>query len=166
MSGAFDNVSLLPWQSTILTWVGGATFVLFFSMIPMLFLRSQKKRVENKIHTVFCFMFGSFLLALGISTVTAISFLVDVELGWKLSLLSGASVVFGAVSIIAMLYGSFTGMGMRNFFIWMFLSMLSFASVINLVMMSVKKAQGQSKERAIGYSAKELGKNNYYTFIE
>lgn len=141
MSSAFDNVFLLPWQSTILTWVGGAAVVLFFSMMPMLFLRSKKKRVANKIHTVFFFMFGSFLLALGISTVTAISFLVDVELGWKLSLLAGASVVLGAVSITAMLYGSFTGMGMRNFFIWMFLSMLSVASVINLVMMSVQKAQ-------------------------
>jgi hypothetical protein len=33
-------------------------------------------------------------------------------------------------------------MTMRSFFIWMFLSMISFASIVNLVIMSVQKAQG------------------------
>lgn len=139
---AFDNVSLFPWQSTILTWVGWTTFALFFAMIPMLFLCSKKKRVERKIHTVFWCIFIAFLLALMTSIVTGISFLVDVELGWKLSLLAGASVILGVISIIAMLYGAFTVMTMRSFFIWMFLSMISFASIVNLVIMSVQKAQG------------------------
>ncbi len=142
MSGAFDNVSLLPWQSTILAWVGGATFILFLSMIPMIFVRSKKKRIANKVHVTLCFTLGAFLLALGISAATAVSFLVDVELGWKLSLLATASIVLCAVSLIAMLYGPVTGMSMRILFIWMFLSVLSFGSMINLIIMSAEKAQG------------------------
>jgi hypothetical protein len=137
MAHTIEDISLLPWQSTILTWAGGAILVLLLAMIVMMFLRSKKKDLKEKIHTVFCFIFLVFVIAVVIANVAAISFLVDVELGWKLSLVAGASVVLGAVSVVAMLIGAFAEMSMKIFWIWMFLAMLSFASVMNLVMMSL-----------------------------
>jgi hypothetical protein len=132
-----EDVSLLPWQSTVLTWAGGAIVVLLLIMIVMMFLSSKKKDVKEKIHTIFCFIFLAFIIAVVLANTAAISFLVDVELGWKLSLVAGASVILGVVSIVAMLIGAFGQMSMKMFWLWMFLSMLSFASVINLVMISL-----------------------------
>lgn len=138
MAHFIDQVTLLPWQSTVLTWAGGATLVLLLILIIMLLIRSKKKDLAEKIHTIFCFIFLAFIITLVLLNLSAISFLVDVELGWKLSLLAGASVILGAVSIIAMLIGVFGKMSMKMFWLWMFLSMLSFAIVINLVMISLE----------------------------
>lgn len=137
MVHSIDKVALLPWQSTVLTWAGGATFVLLLVLIIMLFIRSKRKDLAEKIHTFSCFIFLAFVIALVLSNVAAISFLVDVKLGWKRSLLAGASVILGVISIIAMLIGAFGKMSMKMFWLWMFLSMLSFALVINLVMISL-----------------------------
>ncbi len=143
MKGSLDDISLMPWQSTIITWEGWITLILFLALIPMLFLRSSNKRAANKIHTLFGVIFGAFLLAMGISMATMVSFIVDIELGWKLSLLAFISVALGGTSLIAMLYGAITDMSMQRFLIWLFLSILSLALLINLLTMSAQKVTGQ-----------------------
>lgn len=76
-------------------------------------------------------------IAVILSNVAAVSFLVDVELGWKLSFLAGASVLLGAISIVVMLIGAFTKMSLKTLFLWVLLATVSFASVITLVMKSI-----------------------------
>jgi hypothetical protein len=159
MNGTFDNVSLLPWQFTSLTWMAGFTLGLFLlAIVPWLVL-SFSKRALDKIHSVLCLAFGAFLFSFVISITLAISFLVDVELGWKLSLLAGASVVLCATSVIAMLSGLLKR-GMKYFFIWAFLFMLSFASVFKFLDMCAQKVdQEQSKKQAFINSVNQNQKN-------
>ncbi len=132
-----DDVTLLPWQSTILTWGSSVAFALFFAMMATMFFRSKKRPVQNKIPTVFYCVFIAFLLALGITLVAAISFLVDVELGWKLSLVAGIAVILMGMSIIAMIVGCFTNMSLSRFFMWMLFAAVSFGSIIGLVELSL-----------------------------
>lgn len=137
MTRTINDIFLLPWQSAVLTWAGGAIVALLLTMIVMMFLSSKKKDTKEKIYTIVCFIFLAFIIAVVLANAGAISFLVDVELGWKLSLVAGASVILGVVSIVAMLIGAFGKMPMKMFWLWRFLSILSFASVVNLVMISL-----------------------------
>lgn len=141
-----NDISLLPWQSTILNWMGGATIVLFIILFLIMtiniFIYPKQKRLQNKIYSIFCFILLIFFLAFVISTAVAISFLVDVELGWKLSLLAGASVILCAISTIMALKGSFGhawGSEMSSFwiYVWMILGVLSFVNIIALIAASL-----------------------------
>ena len=152
MNGILDNVSLLPWQVTIITGMAGLTFGLFLLVLVLtIFIRSFQERVQDKLHTIGCFMLGAFLLSFLILVAMAFSFLVDVELGWKLSLLAGSSVVLCATSVIAMIVGSLNG-STRWFVTWAFLFAISFALIFVFLDKSAQKAQEQSKKQAIGYS--------------
>lgn len=136
MTSTINDISLLPWQSTVLIWAGGTIGVLLLTMIVMMFMNSRKKDVKKKTDTVLCCFFA-FIIAVILANTAAISFLVDVELGWKLSLVAGVSIIVCVISIVGMLLGMFGQMSTKMFWLWMFLSMISFASVINLVVISL-----------------------------
>lgn len=138
MTRNFKDFSLLPWQSTVLMWAGGTILVLLLIMIVMTFLRSKKKEPKEKLHTIFRCICLAFVIIVVIANAVGISFLVDAELGWKLSLLTGISVILGVISVVAMLIGAFSNMPTKIFWIWMFFAMLSFALVLNLVMLTLE----------------------------
>lgn len=139
---SLSNISLLPWQLTIVIWTSAVALLLFLALIGMLFFRYKKKQSPNKIYTVSYLILFVFLLALGISTIAAISFLVDAAMGWGLSLLAGISVVALAVSIVKMLIALFGEMSLGKFFAWLGLSVISFSLILVLVATSLEKVHG------------------------
>lgn len=145
MKSVLDNVSLLPWQSTILVWASVAAIGLFVAillgMIAITILQNTNERLYEKFHTALCLILGALIINLGILVVMALSFLVEVELGWKLALLTAASAILYAVSTIMLLFGLCADMSMRSFWIWMLLAMFSFAFLMNLFIMSAQVAK-------------------------
>lgn len=137
MTRTINDISLLPWQSTILTWAGGATIVLLLVLIMMMFFRSKKRDVAEKIHTISFCILVIFIIVGMLSNIAAISFLIDVKLGWKLALLAAASMMLCIFSIVGMLLGAFGVTSSRIFWLWTSLFMLSFVSLMNLVMISL-----------------------------
>lgn len=137
------SVSTLPWQSTVLIWMGSACILLFLLSAVMAVLSNavkQKKRQDKFriIGGLFLFMLA---IALIVSGVVGVSFLVDNELGWRLSMLGGASMTLSFVSIIALLVevvrAKNTAKLRLTFWIWMVLFMISFATALGLVIDSL-----------------------------
>lgn len=139
---SLDNISLVPWQSTILIWGCVITVLLFLAMIAMIFLHSKKKQTQDKIYAVSYLLLSAFLLALGISAFIAISFLVYVEMGWVFSLLAGVSVIVLAVSIVKMMIGMLGELSLDKLFTWIVLGMASLSLIIVLAAASLQKAHG------------------------
>ena len=149
MDTSLNNIPLPPWQDMILTWMGGVTLVLLLALVLMLLVRFYKKRGKDKIHTAFCFVFCAFILSFLIYMTVGASFFVSIELGWKLSLLTGASVVLFAISNIALIRKIFgSHMKRRHLFIWIALLVLSSASLMTFVIISSPKDPPPANPRA------------------
>lgn len=139
---SLNNISLLPWQSTILLWGCVLTGLLLLATIGMTFLHSKKKQTQDKIYTASYLLLSAFLLVLGISAFAAISLLVYGEIGWSFSLWAGISVIVLAVSIVKMLIGMFGELSLDKLFTWMVLSVASLALILFPVAASLQKAHG------------------------
>lgn len=137
MDHSIEQVTLLPWQSTVLTWAGGATLALLLLALMMMLFFSSKKKHEEKLRTIVGFVFLAFIISAVLSSVAAISFLVDVELGWKLSLLAGVAVILNIISTVAMPIVVIFNKPTKFCYLWMILFVISFATVINLVIFSL-----------------------------
>lgn len=133
MVHSIDKVTLLPWQTTVLTWAGRVTLVLLLVLIVMTMFVSTKKDVGKRIQTIGRFIFSVFMISAVLSCATAISFLVDVKLRWKLSLLAGPSMILSLVSMVAMSIGGFICKSMKTVYLWAFLFGLSSVSAVYLV---------------------------------
>lgn len=103
MVQAVDNVSLLLWQPTLLAWsVGGAVILLGILMVT-LFVISKKNAVKKRTRSIFEGFKSIWILLAALSNVLAIFLLVDMGLGWKLSLLAGVVLILCTVFLIGMI---------------------------------------------------------------
>ncbi len=145
MDTSLNNLPLPLWQGTTLTWMAGFILFLLLSLIVMALLISFKRKGKNKIFTVLGFILGAFVLFCVIYIAMGVSFVVDIGLGWKLSLLAGTLVVLFAISSIAIIYNVVgCPMKKRHVFIWLTLFTISLASALILGVLGAQKAQKQS----------------------
>lgn len=92
--------------------------------------KSEKKEAEDKWHGAYCWTLAAFLLALTLVFAAALSFVVEAKLGWQLSLLAGASVVLGAISLGAGFVMAFSKTSIKYIFLWGTIGLGSFLSIL------------------------------------
>jgi hypothetical protein len=126
----FEDFLFPPWQSVVLTVGGVILAILFLAVFVMGTLWSQKKKAEDKWHSAYCWTLAAFLLVLTLVFAAALSFVVEAKLGWQLSLLAGASVVLGAVSLGAGFVMAFSKTSIKYIFLWGTIGLGSFLSIL------------------------------------
>ncbi|MCB1073343.1 MAG: hypothetical protein KDK96_09630 [Chlamydiia bacterium] len=124
--------SFSHWQSVVLQSGVVVLAILFLAVIAMVLFRPQKKEVEDKWHSAFCLISLALMSAFTLLFTLTISFVIEVKLGWQLSLLAGASVVLGAISLSTGFVISFTKTSMKHTYLWGALGMTSVASILIL----------------------------------
>ncbi len=125
-------LSLLPWESTTLKYGLVCLGILFLALIVLVLFWPEKKEAEKKWHSVYSCIGLIFVSAFTLFVALVLSFVVAATLGWGLALLAGISVVVGAISLVAGVIGAFIRVSARYLFLWGFLGMASFVSVLTL----------------------------------
>ena len=132
MLQSLKNFSFSHWQLVVLKSGLAILAILFLAVIAMVLFRPQKKEVEDKWHSAFCLISLALMSAFTLLFTLTISFVIEVKLGWQLSLLAGASVVLGAISLSTGFVISFTKTSMKHTYLWGALGMTSVASILIL----------------------------------
>lgn len=126
----FKDFLFSPWQSVVLT-VGGFILAIFFlALIVMGMLWPKKKKEEDKWHNAYCWTFLAFISAFTLVFALTLSFVVEEKIGWQFSLLAGASVILGAISLEVGFVTAFTKTSIKYTFLWGAIGMASFVSIL------------------------------------
>ena len=126
----FKDFVFSPWQSVVLTVGGFILASLFLAVIVTGMLLPQKKKEENKWHNAYCWILLAFISAFTFVFALTLSFVVEEKIGWQFSLLAGASVILGAISLGVGFVTAFTKTSIKYTFLWGAIGMASFASIL------------------------------------
>ncbi len=147
-----EKITLLPWQSTLLTCLAILTCLVFVILMGMLCISiNSKSTLAKKKHRPFLKVLFVALLLLLLMTMTAgASFFVDAEFGLGPSILTGVSVVICLTTLSVMLKGLLDDRTKEDckrceyiaWWCYWWLCVIGFAVVVAAVLAGVRKIQG------------------------